>query len=633
MKELLHLGNPTEGFGCLHRLPVIIKSRILYGNLTPPHLALDEPPIINCHTHVFTVDDVPPKLARTIAPWPFNWIIDTRWIAGLFGWLTRIDYRIKFSSSYKQWARRIYAIRMALKRYFVLRLIKFLLIIWILASAVHDQYGSLVKPLFEKINIHRTWMDRVNDWLADSGLVILTDSWVVKAFFLIVLLILFPAGRNLLWFLLRRFNRFLKMLPGKQNTALLKRYLNIVRFANYAEQWKVYDRLVKQYPAGSKFIVLPMDMAYMQAGRPKRDYAEQMALLARIKENHEEDFFPFVFVDPRRTEAGGKTFLSYTASNGVITLGDCFIRDYIETKDFSGFKIYPALGYFPFDARLLPLWKYAADRGIPIMTHCIRGVIYYRGSKEKAWDAHPVFRQYLGPDDPGYKAQDTDYQPMLLEQMKAVDVQDIFTHPLNYACLYKKELLIQLVREHPELHAVFGYEPSTDTMQYDLSHLKLCFGHFGGEDEWLKYFEKDRSNYGHHLVQFPETGIDFVHDSRGAIRRNHDNLWHSADWYSVICSLMLQHDHVYADISYILHGDLQILPLLRSTLQHAKLKKQVLYGTDFYVVRNHKSDKNMLADIRGGLLKAEFDQIARINPVAFLKKTNNLNHTLKEPPT
>lgn len=363
-----------------------------------------------------------------------------------------------------------------------------------------------------------------------------------------------------------------------------------------------------------------MDMTFMKAGKPKRDYAEQMAMLAQIKGNHPQDFCPFVFVDPRRTEAGGKSFFQYKASNGKVTLEDCFIRDYIETKAFSGFKIYPALGYFPFDERLLPLWKYAADRGIPIMTHCIRGVIYYRGAKEKDWDTHPVFRQYLGPDKPEYKAQPDDYEPMLLPQMKAVDVQEIFTHPLNYACLYKKELLLQIVRKKPELYEVFGYEEKSDSMKYDLSHLKLCFGHFGGEDEWLKYFEKDRTNFGHHLVQFPDKGIDFVRNSSGAIRQNHDNLWHSADWYSIICSLMLQHPHVYADISYILHGDLQILPLLRSTLQHEVLRTRVLYGTDFFVVRNHKSDKNMLADMRGGLLQSEFDQIARVNPINYLER-------------
>ena len=83
---------------------------------------------------------------------------------------------------------------------------------------------------------------------------------------------------------------------------------------------------------------------------------------------------------------------------------------------------------------------------------------------------------------------------------------------------------------------------------------------------------------------------------------------------------MLQHQNVYADISYILHGDAQILPLLHFTLENDKLRERVLYGSDFYVVRNHKSDKNMMADMRARLTEKEFDQIARINPVKYLER-------------
>jgi hypothetical protein len=57
---------------------------------------------------------------------------------------------------------------------------------------------------------------------------------------------------------------------------------------------------------------------------------------------------------------------------------------------------------------------------------------------------------------------------------------------------------------------------------------------------------------------------------------------------------------------------------LKKTLQHSDLSKNVLYGTDFCVVRNHKSEKEMLADLQAGLSEAEFDQIARENPVQFL---------------
>lgn len=84
---------------------------------------------------------------------------------------------------------------------------------------------------------------------------------------------------------------------------------------------------------------------------------------------------------------------------------------------------------------------------------------------------------------------------------------------------------------------------------------------------------------------------------------------------------MLYYPNVYADISYILHGDKDILPLLRQTLQNPGLKEKVLNGTDFFVVRNHKLDKNMLADMTGGLSEKESDQIARVNPRNYLQNS------------
>lgn len=599
---------------------MLAQKRSLIGQLL---IAMDQTtektePLINCHTHVFTVKDVPPQLAKTIVPWPLYFLIRTSWIAGVVGQWASISFTLPRRKWYKKLARGLYASRMKLKRYFILRLIKILVCTLILASIFHDNYPGLLKPWLQKQGISLRFLDRFDAWLVQNGITVIPDSWVLKAVLLIILLLFFPSGRNLIVFILRKVNRFFSMLPGKQTTELLKRYLNIVRYANYREQSKVYSRLRLQYPPRSKMVILPMDMEFMGAGKPPRPYHEQMEMLAKIKENHPGEFLPFVAVDPRRKKAGGKDFFTYRVEKDRVVLEDCFIRDYIETKDFNGFKIYPALGYFPFDEALLPLWKYAADNGIPVMTHCIRGVIYYRGRKQSGWDFHEVFEQYTGSDDnPDPEA----YTPLLLSQMNAVDVQEIFTHPMNYVCLYKKELLAKLVAKarDPKIREAFGYEEANGTISRGLSHLKLCFGHFGGEDEWAKFFDKDRTNFGHQLMSNPK-GIDFLYTNGGLRRGKPEQLWKTADWYSIICSLMLQHNHVYADISYILHGDLEILPLLRHTLQHEVLKNRVLYGSDFYVVRNHKSDKNMLADIRGGLLKDEFDLIARINPVAYLKK-------------
>lgn len=80
---------------------------------------------------------------------------------------------------------------------------------------------------------------------------------------------------------------------------------------------------------------------------------------------------------------------------------------------------------------------------------------------------------------------------------------------------------------------------------------------------------------------------------------------------------MLQKENVYADISYIIH-DNEIVPLLKQTLQNPALRKRVLFGTDFYVVRNHKSEKQMLAELMTHLGDHDVDQIARVNPRTYL---------------
>jgi len=60
------------------------------------------------------------------------------------------------------------------------------------------------------------------------------------------------------------------------------------------------------------------------------------------------------------------------------------------------------------------------------------------------------------------------------------------------------------------------------------------------------------------------------------------------------------------------------------------LRSRVLFGTDFYVVRNHKSDKEMLADLEAALSEDELDMIGRINPRQFLKDAPN-EHVLLQP--
>ena len=361
-----------------------------------------------------------------------------------------------------------------------------------------------------------------------------------------------------------------------------------------------------------------MDMEYMGAGKLKKgfEYKDQMQELADIKNKstNKDAILPFVFVEPRRIRED-KTQLQYNldTNTGKVTLQDCFIKRYIEDEQFSGFKIYPALGYYVFDETLLPLWKYAADNQIPIMTHCIKGTIFYRGKKKKEWDAHPVFKEYIN-------LERNELGPLLLPEHKNMDFSLNFTHPLNYLVLLKEELLrIWVGKCSQETKSLFGYTDDNTKLKWDLSHLKLCLAHFGGEDQWYRYLESDRYDYAAKLKTNPLQGVNFIHTSTGKFSwKKLEDSWKYVDWYSIICSMMLQHENVYADISYILYNE-DIFPLLKETINHPNLGDKVLFGTDFFVVRNHASEKGLVSKTLSNLSDDEFNKIARENPSRFIR--------------
>jgi len=571
------------------------------------------PRIINCHAHVFTGFHVPPYLAKTFLPWPFYYLVPLSGLLRLFSWwYHKGPYTWQFKSWYKKLAQASYKTKIYFVRHPLLGRLKDVAGILVTIQVFYVFY-DLIRRLQSPGKGTAKTVSAVRDWLSRHYLYYPKTGFWTKLLLVIVLLLFFQWGRNLIIFIFRQFWSFLGKIPGKQSLELIGRYFNIARFCVYKNQSGIFSKLNSQYPPGTGFILLPMDMAFMDAGPVQEDYAAQHEQLASLKRNHPDTAFPFLFIDPRRIPDDPAGFFTYTQEKGAVTLGDCFVKKYIEDEAFSGFKIYPALGYYPFDERLLPLWKYAADNGIPITTHCIRGTIFYRGSKKKDWDRHPVFEQAVG---------DQEYSPLLLPQMENRDFINNFTHPLNYLVLLDEEILRKVVAKAGDpVKALFGFKDEQTPMEYDLRHLKLCLGHFGGDDEWKKFMERDRDNFSSQLVKRPDFGIDFFNPQDGVRKKGIlEQVWKYADWYTIACSLMLQYDNIYADISYILHDD-SILPLLKETLQNASLKQKVLYGTDFYVVRNYKSDKNMLADMMAGLSDDEFNLIARTNPCQFLART------------
>ena len=585
--------------------------------------------LINAHAHVFTHHAVPPFIARTVIPWPFYFLIHLPTVMRIFKWAKKRKSNSIYNpqSRRNRWRRFRTRFNILLRNNILIRLIWTLIGVWLTMQAVFFLVCYVVgKTKPDEIMVPFNYLLEARDWLQEHH-VLYQTHWFIQWLIILLVVLFFKSGRNLLFFLGKQAFAFLRKLPGKNTLELAERYVQMGNFAQHDQQRFIFKQLKYQYEPGTQFVALPMDMKYMGAGKISKieleggesveQYFWQMHELARINEKEGDILHPFVFIDPRRIKDDGPAFFDYTFDNGKVTLAEnCFVRQYIECEQFSGFKIYPALGYFPFDEKLLPLWKYAADNKLPIMTHCVKGVIYYRGKKKNEWDTHPVFKETRG---------NLNYQPLILHAKKNIDFQSDFTHPLNYLCLLSEPLLRQLVgkAKDQKVRDLFGYNGPDQPMDHNLEHLKVCLAHYGGEPEWERYAEKDRDGKSLALIADRERGIDL----RGIAELDnpdhvYQQLWKSTDWYSLICSLMLNYDNVYADISFMISKP-QILPLLRETVSaevNPYLRKKVLYGTDFYVVRNLKSDKDIITETRFGLEEEDFDLIARTNPRKYLER-------------
>jgi predicted TIM-barrel fold metal-dependent hydrolase len=194
-----------------------------------------------------------------------------------------------------------------------------------------------------------------------------------------------------------------------------------MNIGNKESQSEIFDFLKKFYPEDAKFVVLSMDMEYMEAGKVTRSFIQQLNELSQIKKTYSDQFFPFICADPRRPDIAE------------------IVKKYIEEHGFQGIKIYPPLGYYPFDERLYPIFKYAEANTLPIISHCSPPVVYYRGKIKKEMLVHPKNHRKLE------KRSNREFAKSLAD-------------PENYVYLLK-----------------------------DFPNLKVCLAHFGGESEWKKY--------------------------------------------------------------------------------------------------------------------------------------------------
>ncbi len=225
-------------------------------------------------------------------------------------------------------------------------------------------------------------------------------------------------------------SRFLKLMVPVSKKDMFDRYTNVLLIGSKKNQDMIFEELLESYNhLKMRFVVHSLDMDMMEAGETYSNYETQITQLFEVKKKFPDQLLPFLSVDPRKDYNG--SLYNY-------------VKDKFDRHGFIGIKLYPALGFYPFNPKLTGLYDFAVENNIPITVHCDKDGIFYQGQLQ---------REHLLPDNLNLNSiYNHDYRYMAEEKIK--DFKNNFSNPRNFD---------EVLSVYPKL--------------------KLCFAHFGGTNE------------------------------------------------------------------------------------------------------------------------------------------------------
>ncbi|WP_133271304.1 amidohydrolase family protein [Hymenobacter radiodurans] len=363
---------------------------------------------------------------------------------------------------------------------------------------------------------------------------------------------------------------------------LLQRYAAFLEIGSGISQVSVFEQqLQPHYPAGTRFVLLALNMDYMGAGAATLNYDTQLWQLLEVRKRHPNTCLPFLCLDPRM---------------GTAAQNLAFAEKWLK-RGFVGLKLYPSLGFFPFDERLDLVYAFAQKHQVPVLTHCSRGGIYYQGelAPHLRWPPlPPALRQRIAEaTEPGkpFKLGDNEF-PLPVEEGRFSFRNDVFSDLLLEPRLYDLVLA-----RYPEL--------------------KLCLAHYGGGDEILAYLKaQEKAPQSPAAAQLPEEA--------------------PANWYAGVRWLMRKYPNVYTDVAFTLaegpvvfrgRAENELFQTLAADLsQQSPYRDRLLFGTDFFMVSRLQAEQTLAGELMQYLLKmppeadapSSWQRLATDNPTCFL---------------
>lgn len=176
----------------------------------------------------------------------------------------------------------------------------------------------------------------------------------------------------------------LRLLGQERLADALRRMIRFQVEVAMGGQAELIAHAQNQYPEGTRFVVLPMQMAAMGFGAPAVAIGAQHEELAQVAAQSRGTVIPFAGCDPRVAGAADE------------------VRRAVENLGFRGLKLYPRLGFAPDHPVLMhDVYPLLAARGLPVVSHCSRGGVTGRGLSGAVADTYsspeafvPVLRAF-----------------------------------------------------------------------------------------------------------------------------------------------------------------------------------------------------------------------------------------------
>jgi predicted TIM-barrel fold metal-dependent hydrolase len=370
--------------------------------------------------------------------------------------------------------------------------------------------------------------------------------------------------------------KFLKLFFWGHKRGLLEKYIGFIEIGISSTQEEIFKIISNSYKKYGDFGIVTLAQVLDTLDLEDRDSTHknvktQIQEILEIKRNaaYQNHILPFLPVDPRT---------SFTLSTTE------WLGKYINADaGFCGVKIYPGVGFYPYDIRLDPVWEWIEKNQVPVMTHCTRVGSFYLGTQASILSSGGFHVESLNPTSPS--------MPGNLNRIRLT---------LENQSIVKKNGMWCNVFGNPTC-----YEPVLEKYP----KLKICFAHLGGSTEII------RSDGDKPLEGYP---IELV-----------DN-----NWYIEVLRLMKTYRNVYSDISYTLHND-DAMKIIAKKFKDENLVddfgvpllNKLMYGTDFYMTQQEKEGTEAL--LQNNFTDA-FNDTTAVNLMAYTNPAKFLENNIFE---